>query len=261
MSFRHLACSAAVLALFPGIAHSQSADEQAVLTVVRTMFDGMRSADSAAVRAVFAPGARFASVNARGGAAAIEYDTVDSWIRAIANSNRRWDEQLYDVQVKVDGNMALVWAPYTFYLDKAVRHCGVDAIALLKGASGWRVTQLSDTQRRENCPDPLRTASADASGEAARAVVISMKSFLRNLVAIEERFYAGNSRYTDKASDLPSMQLPQGVTLKSLTLIPGAQGWTAIVVSERLSNVQCGIAVNTTNPLIASAGEGEPACR
>jgi ketosteroid isomerase-like protein len=156
MSFRHLACTASVLALLPGVAYSQSADEQAVLTVVRTMFDGMRSADSAAVRAVFAPGARFASVNARSGTAAIQYDTVGGWIRGIANSNRRWDEQIYDVQVKVDGDMALVWAPYTFYLDNAVRHCGVDAIALLKGASGWKVTQLSDTQRRENCPDPLR---------------------------------------------------------------------------------------------------------
>jgi ketosteroid isomerase-like protein len=156
MSLRRIACTASLLALFPGVAHSQSADEQAVLAVVRTMFDAMRSADSAAVRAVFAPGARFASVNPRSGTAAIQYDTVDGWLRGIANSNRRWDEQIYDVQVKVDGNMALVWAPYTFYLDKAVRHCGVDAIALLKGASGWKVTQLSDTQRRENCPDPLR---------------------------------------------------------------------------------------------------------
>jgi hypothetical protein len=40
-------------------------------------------------------------------------------------------------------------APYTFYLEGKIRHCGVDAIELLLDASGWQITQLSDTQRRE----------------------------------------------------------------------------------------------------------------
>ena len=42
----------------------------------------------------------------------------------------------------------------TFYLDGAVRHCGINSIELLKSAEGWKITQLSDTRRRENCPDP-----------------------------------------------------------------------------------------------------------
>ncbi|MGH7636563.1 MAG: hypothetical protein ACREOK_02840, partial [Gemmatimonadaceae bacterium] len=69
---------------------------------------------------------------------------------------RRWDEQIYDVQVRVDGNIAQVWAPYTFYLDKQVRHCGVNAIDLLRDGGGWKVTQIADTRRRDNCPDPLQ---------------------------------------------------------------------------------------------------------
>jgi hypothetical protein len=109
------------------------------------------------VRSVFAEGARFASIDARTPPAAVRYDTVGGWIRAIANSNKRWDEQIFDVQVRVEDNMAQVWAPYTFYLDRAVRHCGTDAMELLKDASGWKITQLSDTHRTEGCKDPLRT--------------------------------------------------------------------------------------------------------
>jgi hypothetical protein len=120
------------------------------------MFDGMRTADSAMVRSVFAAGARFASVDARTQPATIKFDTVDGWITAIANSNKRWDEQIYDVVVKTDGDIAHVWAPYTFYLDKAVRHCGINTIDLLRDAGGWKVTQVADTRRRENCPDPLK---------------------------------------------------------------------------------------------------------
>ena len=143
------------LALVPAFAQAQSAEEKAVLAPVQRIFDGMRAADSAMARSGFAEGARFASVDSRSTPSAIKYDSVGGWIRAIANSNRRWDEQIYDVHVRVDDNIAQVWAPYTFYLDKAVRHCGVDSFALLKDAVGWKITELSDTRRTGNCPDPL----------------------------------------------------------------------------------------------------------
>ena len=53
--------------------------------------------------------------------------------------------------------MASVWAPYTFYLNGAISHCGINSIELLHDEDGWKVTQISDTRRREDCPDPLGT--------------------------------------------------------------------------------------------------------
>ena len=44
---------------------SAQTPEQDVMRVVNQMFDGMRNADSAAVRALFVPGARFASIDPR----------------------------------------------------------------------------------------------------------------------------------------------------------------------------------------------------
>jgi hypothetical protein len=146
---------AAMALLFPVPAGAQSADERAVLATVDRLFEGMRLADSGIVRSTFAPGARFASVEGRATPAAITYEAIDGWLSGIATSARRWDERIYDVQVKVDGNIAQVWAPYTFYLDKAVRHCGINSLALLRDGAGWKVTQLSDTRRREGCRDVL----------------------------------------------------------------------------------------------------------
>lgn len=133
-----------------------AADSEGALAAVEKMFEGMRTADSAMVRAVMARGARFAMVDSRSTPPAIRFDTVGGWVAAIATSNRRWDEQIYEVQVRVDGNIAQVWAPYTFYLDKQVRHCGVNAIDLLRDGEGWKVTQIADTRRRDSCPDPLK---------------------------------------------------------------------------------------------------------
>ena len=147
---------AAVLLLAAGTpARAQSADEQAVLAVVKRVFDGMRASDSAMTRSGFATGARFASLDTRSTPPRITYDSINGWLGALARSSNRWDEQIYDVQARVDADVAQVWAPYTFYLDKKVRHCGVNVFQMLRLGTDWKITQLSDSRRTEGCPDPL----------------------------------------------------------------------------------------------------------
>ena len=104
---------------------------------------------------------------ARGGTAAedaavsIKVQSVDPWVEAIGNSEGKWDEQIYDVEVRVDDRMASAWVPYTFYLDGVISHCGVNSIELLRDQEGWKITQLSDTRREgPNCPDPVGAATA-----------------------------------------------------------------------------------------------------
>ena len=82
---------------------------------------------------------------------------VDGWINAIGESGGSWDEQIYEVEVTTDGNMASVWAPYTFYLDGRISHCGINSIELLHDGQSWKVTQISDTRRQQECPDPHGT--------------------------------------------------------------------------------------------------------
>ena len=153
MEFRGLVL--ALLAVAPVTLAAQT-PEQSDFAVVNRMFEGMRTADSGMVRSAFAPGARFASVDRRANPPAVRYDTPDGWIAAIATSNRAWDEQIYDVKAHVDGGIAHVWAPYTFYLNKAISHCGVNTIEMVRVADEWKITQVSDSRRRENCPDPLK---------------------------------------------------------------------------------------------------------
>ena len=135
---------------------AQANEEQAVLSVVQRVFDGMRAADSAMIRTQFAGGARFAMVDNRATPPKVAYDSINGWLSGVARSANRWDEQIYDVQARIDLGIAQVWAPYTFYLDKKVLHCGVNMFQLLKAPDGWKITQLSDSRRREGCPDPLK---------------------------------------------------------------------------------------------------------
>ena len=144
---------ATTIGLAPGLGAQEGA--AAVEAAIMQVFEGMHTANPDMVRAVLAPDARFAVISASNGPAVIAARTVDGWVESIGGSEGRWDEQVYDLEINVDGDMASAWVPYTFYLDGAVRHCGINSIELLHDADGWKVTQLSDTRRTENCPDPL----------------------------------------------------------------------------------------------------------
>lgn len=148
-----LAAIALIAATTPTPAVAQG--DAGPMAAVQQIFEGMRTANPGMVREVFAPDARFAVLDRRDGPARLAVQGVDGWIAAIGESGGQWNEQIYDVVVHVDRDMASIWAPYTFYLDGGLRHCGINSIELLRGADGWRVTQLSDTRQTADCPDPL----------------------------------------------------------------------------------------------------------
>jgi hypothetical protein len=134
-----------------GAQASPTPAEAEVLAVVNRIFDGMKEADSAKVRTAFAPGARFVTVGTRANPDTITYQAVDGWLAGIANSNKTWEEKLKNVRVVVDGNIASAWMDYTFHLNGALRHCGVDSIELVKVKGEWKITQLADTRRTTGC--------------------------------------------------------------------------------------------------------------
>jgi hypothetical protein len=132
--------------------------EAEVRAVVQRLFDGMRAADSAAIRSVFHPTARLQSVGAdRQGAPVLRMDSIDSFVRGVAGTHPVYDERIANLVVQVDGNLAQVWMEYTFYLGDQKLHCGVDAAQLFRGADGWKFIQLADTRRRTDCPDLPRS--------------------------------------------------------------------------------------------------------
>jgi arginase len=156
----------AALAVVIG-AHPALAQEAEVRAAVDQIFRGMHTANADMVRAVFSSEARFSVLDRRADPRAIRSRPVDGWLDAIDTSEGKWDEQVYDVQVLVDGEMASVWAPYTFYLDGAISHCGINSIELLRDADGWKVTQLSDTRSEDGCPDPLGARSGTMSSQSS----------------------------------------------------------------------------------------------
>src|SRR5918911_2858767 len=91
----------------------------------------------------------------------------------------------------------------------------------------------------------------------SKAYVTAMKSDLRNLVSAEESFFSDSARYTTNLTSL-NFKASTGVTSPAITTYAGA--WMATNSHTQLPGKICGISVNTTNPQVSTAGEGEPAC-
>ena len=144
------ACAAAASSAQAG----SSAEEKAVLATVQRMFDAMRTKDTAAFRDIFAPNATLIGMRTRpNGEQVVQVLTWDRFGTLMAGDTRGpWIERAWSPEVRIRGTLAAVWAEYDFHFGQTPSHCGVDAVQLLKTATGWKIVSIADTYETTGCP-------------------------------------------------------------------------------------------------------------
>ncbi|WP_183567075.1 nuclear transport factor 2 family protein [Mucilaginibacter sp. SP1R1] len=134
---------------------AQQTDQDDIRKIINTMFDAMRKGDSTLLRSTFAKGIAFQGVaNKKDGSVVLVTENPDDFIKAVGTPHQGvWDERVTFKDIKIDGVLASVWAPYKFYLDDKFHHCGVDVFQLMKTTGGWKIIYIVDTRRKDNCPE------------------------------------------------------------------------------------------------------------
>ena len=64
-----------------------------------------------------------------------EYD----FLANVESAPYQLNEDMWDPEVRVDGPLATLWAPYGFHRDAEFSHWGHDAFHLVRDESGWRI--------------------------------------------------------------------------------------------------------------------------
>lgn len=133
---------------------AQTNDEEAVINTVKQLFTGMHAKDTAVVRSTFHP--TMARLYSTGNTAdykpAMAEVSIDKFIGGISKAGTKFlDERITYYEVRVDDNIATVWAPYEFYLDSVFSHCGVNAFQLVKTPDGWKILTITDSRRNKDC--------------------------------------------------------------------------------------------------------------
>lgn len=146
--FHSAALSLALLGAAPAMAapSPSAAGDGAVLAPVQAFFAAMSRYDQAGMRAQVLP-AGMATLMRHGKP---EQLALGDFIDHVKPGKARIEERISDPQIRVDDDIAVVWAPYVFLLDGKPHHCGTDVFNLARVDGRWLITGVADNSR--DCP-------------------------------------------------------------------------------------------------------------
>lgn len=126
--------------------------EDSVKAAVNKLFISMATADSAGIVASFSDNSVLQSISEKDGKTTVETEKVTDFAHIIGGLQRSdADEQIKFNTIKIDGPLALVWAPYNFFYKGKFSHCGIDCFQLVRINGEWKIQYLIDTRRKDGC--------------------------------------------------------------------------------------------------------------
>lgn len=69
----------------------------------------------------------------------------------VRETKEPYREQMFDLEVRVEGDLATVWGRYDFHVGERLTNCGTNALQLVRTIEGWKIVQISSTILIENC--------------------------------------------------------------------------------------------------------------
>jgi hypothetical protein len=127
--------------------HAATEGEQAVLAPISAMFDAMAKRDPVAMKKPLLAGG--AMVLMRDGKPT--QMTFEAFADLVGKPGKaQIEERIHDPLVRIDNDLAVVWAPFEFLVDGKVDHCGTDLFNLVQADGKWLIASIADTGRK-NC--------------------------------------------------------------------------------------------------------------
>ncbi len=132
----------------------QSEDVEAVLAPINDLFAAFETGDAAAMLEVVYPDGRVtASGTLPTGGPTLRQRSWTQFAERV-KTGAPFQETIFDPGIKVDGDIALVWAPFVVRVAGKVSNCGVDHFDLVRENGVWKVMNLTFSTRTTDCPVP-----------------------------------------------------------------------------------------------------------
>ena len=123
-----------------------SAEQQVVLSPITQLFDGMEKRDAAAIKKPWLSGGTLVLMR-DGKASQMSFEEFADLVGKPGTTHIQ--ERIYDPLVRIDHDLAVVWAPFEFLVDGKVDHCGTDLFNLVRVDGKWVIASVADTGRKD----------------------------------------------------------------------------------------------------------------
>lgn len=131
---------------------ASEADSAAVLAPVNALFAAFEAGDAAAMLRQVYPDGRVTASGLRGdGASSLRQQSWTQFAERI-RAESRFQERISDPVIAIDGDIAVVWAPFVVRVGGRVSNCGFDHFDLVRENGAWKVMNLTFSSRTTGCP-------------------------------------------------------------------------------------------------------------
>jgi len=129
--------------------HAQTTTDS-VKTTVNNLFTAMKNVDASLLFACFADNAILQTVVSKEGQVTVNTERLSDFANSInlLPKNAADERITFDV-VKVEGDLAMVWASYEFFYNGKFSHYGIDSFQLVRINGAWKIQYLIDTRKKK----------------------------------------------------------------------------------------------------------------
>jgi predicted YcjX-like family ATPase len=125
--------------------------EDSVKITINQLFEGMKNGDTVLLKSAFTddPILQTVATNKKK-QVYIKTDKFKDFVKFIGDQKvGEADERVEFETIRIDGPLAMVWAPYQFYYKGKFHHCGVNSFQLVRIDNIWKIQYLIDTRRKD----------------------------------------------------------------------------------------------------------------
>lgn len=123
----------------------------AVLAPIQQLFAAFEAGDSAAMLRVVYPAGRVTTTGVRATSSGLRHMSWTEFAQRV-KPDSRFRESISDPAIEIDGDIAMVWAPFVVRIAGKVSNCGFDHFDLIRENGVWKVMNLTFSSRVTNCP-------------------------------------------------------------------------------------------------------------
>jgi hypothetical protein len=132
-----------------GFDRSADEEEEVILAIVQRLLDTVANRDKDGMSEILIPeGCATQSRDHQ-----ISRTKLQDFPEKMPGGTERLEERFYNPLVRVDDDIAMVWAQYDFLVEGEVHHWGTNILSLLKQDGRWRVSAIADNGRSGPRPE------------------------------------------------------------------------------------------------------------
>lgn len=137
-----------IFAALASVVSAQKTDDKAaVLAVVNQLFAEMAAANPSGIIDLHTgANSQLAGIRkTKDGKTRLDMIDRDAFSKFFTDKTAQIKETMYDPKVVVDGDWAMVWGRYVFWVNGKVSHCGIDQFNLVRTDAGWKIANGAST--------------------------------------------------------------------------------------------------------------------